>query len=81
MAMKRMHAWIAAGAGLALAAGLGGRPAAQDVQNAARPAGLWRRWFERTRRAAASAAEAPRAAPTRKERVREWRGWASMEGS
>ena len=40
MAMKRMHAWIAAGAGLVLVIGLGGRPAAQDTaQSAARPAG------------------------------------------
>ena len=28
--MRRMHAWIAAGAGIALVLGLGGRPAAQD---------------------------------------------------
>jgi type 1 glutamine amidotransferase len=38
--MRPMHAWIAAGAGLALVAALGGRPAAQDnAPNAARPAG------------------------------------------
>jgi len=38
--MTRMHAWIAAGAAVALAAGLGGRPAAQPAaQDTARIAG------------------------------------------